>query len=161
MARAWVYGDHISTDDIIAGRYLAKHDPKEWGKHTMENIDPGFTKKVRPGDVVIAGKDFGCGSSREQAPIALKAAGISAVVAESFARIFYRNSINQGLPVLTCPGIRRRFKNGDRVQVDPKKGTVKNLSTGKVFKVEPLPDFVMEILKAGGLVPYLRRKLRR
>jgi len=161
MARAWVYGDHISTDDIIAGRYLAKHDAREWGKHTMENIDPNFTKRVKPGDVVIAGKDFGCGSSREQAPIALKAAGVSAVVAESFARIFYRNSINQGLPVLTSPGIRKHFKNGDRVQVDPKNGIVKNLSTGKTYKVEPLPEFVMEILKAGGLVPHLRKKLRR
>lgn len=161
MARVWVYGDHISTDDIIAGRYLAKHDVREWGKHTMENIDPGFTKRVKPGDVVIAGKDFGCGSSREQAPIALKAAGVSAVIAESFARIFYRNSINQGLPVLTCPGIRRHFKNGARAHINPEKGIVKNLSTGKVFKVEPLPEFVMEILKAGGLVLYLRSKLRK
>jgi 3-isopropylmalate/(R)-2-methylmalate dehydratase small subunit len=160
MSKAWVYGDHVSTDDIIAGRYLAKHDPKEWGKHAMENLDPQFSKRVRPGDVIIAGKNFGCGSSREQAPIALKTAGIKAVVAESFARIFYRNSINQGLPVLTCPGIRRHFRSGARVKIDLRKGLVKNLSTGEVFEVESLPDFILQILRAGGLVPYLRRELK-
>lgn len=159
MARAWVYGDHISTDDIIAGRYLAKHDPTEWGKHAMENIDPEFSKRVRPGDVIIAGKNFGCGSSREQAPIALKAAGISAVVAESFARIFYRNAINQGLPVLTCPNIKNEFQNGDEVEINMKEGWIKNMRTKKILKIQPLPDFVLEILKAGGLVNYLKKSL--
>lgn len=154
-----MYGDHVSTDDIIAGRYLAKHDPAEWGRHAMENIDPEFSKRVRPGDIIIAGKDFGCGSSREQAPIALKAAGISAVVAESFARIFYRNAINQGLPVLVCPGIKQEFESGDEAEIDLERGLVKNLSRGKEFKVAPLPDFIMEILRAGGLIPYLKRKL--
>ena len=158
MTRAWVYGDGISTDDIIAGRYLAKHDPRELGMHAMENIDPTFAKKVRRGDAIIGGRNFGCGSSREQAPIALKAAGVSAVVAESFARIFYRNAINQGLPVLTCPGVKKQFKSSDEVEIDLKSGTVRNVTTGKAFKAEPFPDFVLEILQAGGLIPHLKRK---
>lgn len=158
--RAWVYGDHISTDDIIAGRYLAKHDPGEWGKHAMENIDPQFSKKVKRGDVLVAGKNFGCGSSREQAPIALKEAGISAVVAGSFARIFFRNAINQGLPVITLPGANKEFKDMDSIEIDLKEGVIRNEVTGNTFKMQPLPDFLLEILEAGGLVPYLRRKLR-
>lgn len=161
MARAWVYGDGISTDDIIAGRYLVEHDPRELGKHAMENIDPKFASGVRKGDVIIAGRNFGCGSSREQAPIALKAAGISAIVAESFARIFYRNSINQGLPALTCPGVRKGFRNGDSVKIDLKRGVVRNATTGKVFRTEPLPDFVLTILRAGGLIPHLKRSVGR
>jgi 3-isopropylmalate/(R)-2-methylmalate dehydratase small subunit len=159
MPRAWVYGDHISTDDIIAGRYLAKHDPAEWGRHAMENIDPEFSKRVQPGDVIVAGKNFGCGSSREQAPIALKAAGVSAVVAESFARIFYRNAINQGLPVLTCPGVSKKFKNGDGAEVNLKEGWIKNVRTGEKIKVQPLPEFILDILNAGGLIPHLRKKI--
>jgi 3-isopropylmalate/(R)-2-methylmalate dehydratase small subunit len=158
MARAWVFGNDVSTDDIIAGRYLIKHDPRELGEHAMENIDPAFSKKIKPGDVIVGGKNFGCGSSREQAPITLKAAGVSAVVAESFARIFYRNSINQGLPVITCPGVGGGFKNLNEVKVDLKGGTVRNVSTGKTFKTEPFPDFILEILKDGGLIPYLKRK---
>ncbi len=159
MHRAWVYGDHVSTDDIIAGRYLAKHDPAEWGRHAMENIDPEFSKRVSQGDVIVAGKNFGCGSSREQAPIALKAAGVSAVVAESFARIFYRNAINQGLPVLTCPGVSKKFKSGDEVEVNLKEGWIKNVRTGEKIAVQPLPDFILDILNAGGLIPYLREKM--
>lgn len=158
MARAWVFGDDISTDDIIAGRYLIHHDPRELGKHAMENIDPEFAKKVKRGDVIIGGKNFGCGSSREQAPIALKAAGVSSVVAESFARIFYRNAINQGLPVITCPGVMGGFKNMHEVRVDVSKGTVRNVTTGEVFKTEPFPDFILKILESGGLVPYLKQK---
>jgi len=158
MARAWVFESDVSTDDIIAGRYLIKHDPKELGAHAMENISPQFSRMVRPGDVIVGGRNFGCGSSREQAPITLKAAGVSAVVAESFARIFYRNSINQGLPVITCSGVRSGFKNMDEVKVDLKGGTVRNVSTGKVFKADPFPDFILEIIKDGGLIPYLRRK---
>ncbi|MEM2878721.1 MAG: 3-isopropylmalate dehydratase small subunit [Candidatus Hadarchaeales archaeon] len=157
MSRAWVFGDDISTDDIIAGRYLVKHDPKELGAHAMENIDPTFSKKVRQGDVIVGGKNFGCGSSREQAPITLKAAGVSAVVAESFARIFYRNAINQGLPVLSCKGIKGEFKNGDEARIDLRAGTVRNLSTGKIFRFEPFPKFMLDILRAGGLVPYMKK----
>lgn len=162
MARVWTFDNNISTDDIIAGRYLSKfestHDPSCLALHVMENIDPEFASKINKGDVVVAGRNFGCGSSREEAPIALKAAGVSAVVAESFARIFYRNSINQGLPVLTCPGVRKGFKSSDAVEVDLKGGTVRNVTSGKVFKVEPFPDFILEILSAGGLVPYMKRK---
>lgn len=162
MARAWTFDNNISTDDIIAGRYLSKfestHDPSCLAPHVMENIDPEFASKVKKGDVVVAGRNFGCGSSREEAPIALKAAGVSAVVAESFARIFYRNSINQGLPVLTCPGVRKSFKSSDAVEVDIKNGTVRNVTSGKVFKVEPFPSFVLEILNAGGLIQYLKKK---
>ncbi|MEW6222221.1 MAG: 3-isopropylmalate dehydratase small subunit [Candidatus Hadarchaeota archaeon] len=157
MPKAFIYGDNITTDDIIAGRYLVKHEIDYWGKHAMENIDPDFVKKVEKGDVIVGGKNFGCGSSREQAPIALKAAGVSAVVAESFARIFYRNSINQGLPVLACPGISKEFKTMDRIKVDLEKGEVRNERTGKVFQTQPLPEFVMNILKAGGLVPYMKK----
>lgn len=161
MARAWVYGNGVSTDDIIAGRYLVKHDPCELGRHAMENIDPKFASRVREGDVIVAGRNFGCGSSREQAPIALKAAGISAVVAESFARIFYRNSVNQGLPTLTCPNVRRGFKNGNGVKIDLERGVVRNTTTGKVVKTKPLPEFVLTILRAGGLIPYLKRSVSR
>ncbi len=157
MARVWVFGDDISTDAIIPGRYLAKREPRELAKHAMEGAAPEFARKVRGGDIIIAGKNFGCGSSREHAPIALKAAGISAVVAESFARIFYRNAINQGLPVLTCAGVSKRFSRGDRVGVDFKKGVVRNLTTGETFKAEPLPRFVLAIIRAGGLLQYLKK----
>lgn len=161
MARAWVFGDNISTDDIIAGRYLVQRDPKELAKHVMEAIDPTFASKVKAGDVIVAGKNFGCGSSREHAPMALKGAGIAAVVAESFARIFFRNAINQGLPVLISKEARRGFKTGDGIKVDISRGVVLNTSTGKRFSAEPLPDFLREILRAGGLLPYLKRMGRK
>jgi 3-isopropylmalate/(R)-2-methylmalate dehydratase small subunit len=161
MARVWVFGDNISTDDIIAGRYLSKFeaskDPRWLAAHVMENIAPSFASKVARGDVIVAGRNFGCGSSREEAPIALKAAGISAVVAESFARIFYRNSINRGLLVLTCKDVRKNFRSGDDIEIDMKSGIVRNNSTNKVLKFEPLPNFVLNILNAGGLVQHLKR----
>lgn len=158
MARAWVFGDDVDTDQIIAGRYLVKLDPRELAKHVMEAADPEFASKVRKGDVIIAGRNFGCGSSRERAPLALKAAGISAIAAESFARIFYRNAINRGLPVLTCAGVRRGFKTGAKVRVDVRRGKVHNLSTGKTFKAEPLPDFLLAIVRAGGLLQYMEKR---
>ena len=161
MARVWVFGNDVNTDEIIAGRYLVKPDPNELAKHVMESIDPKFATKVRKGDVIIAGRNFGCGSSREQAPIALKAAGISSIVAESFARIFFRNAINQGLPVLVCKGVRKGFKSGHRVKVDLREGTLKNLETGKIFKFEPLPPFILGILRAGGMLPYLKHSLHK
>jgi len=165
MARVWVFNNNISTDDIIAGRYMPKfeatHDSTWLASHVMENIDSSFASKVAKGDVIIAGRNFGCGSSREEAPIALKAAGISAVVAESFARIFYRNSINRGLTVLTCPGVHEGFKSGDAAKVDFQEGVVRNLKTGKVFKAEPLPNFVLKIIQAGGLLPHLKQTLKR
>ncbi|MDI6819990.1 MAG: 3-isopropylmalate dehydratase small subunit [Candidatus Hodarchaeaceae archaeon] len=157
MPRAWVFGDNIDTDQIIAGRYLVKTDPRELAKHAMETIDPKFATRVRAGDVIIAGRNFGCGSSREHAPVALKAAGISAIVAESFARIFYRNAINQGLPAVVCRRARKGFKSGDEVEIDLEKGMVHNLTTGKSFKCEPLPEFILRILRAGGMLPYLKQ----
>ncbi len=157
MARAWVFGDDVDTDQIIAGRYLVKTDPQELARHVMEAIDPKFASKVSKGDVIIAGRNFGCGSSREHAAIALKAAGISAIVAESFARIFFRNAINQGLPAVVCKGVRGGFKSGDIVEVDLEAGEVRNLSTGKTFKFQPMPEFIMRILRAGGMIPYLKQ----
>jgi 3-isopropylmalate/(R)-2-methylmalate dehydratase small subunit len=157
MARAWVFGDNISTDDIIAGKYLVKCDPKELAAHVMENIAPDFPKKIRPGDIIVAGRNFGCGSSREHAPLALKAAGISAVVAESFARIFYRNSINLGFPVLTSK-VRGEFESGDEVELDLEKFVLRNLRSGKVISLNPLPPFILDILRAGGLIEYMKRK---
>jgi len=138
---------------------LVKREPGELAKHVMESLDPSFARKVRKGDVIIAGRNFGCGSSREHAPIALKAAGVSAIVAESFARIFYRNAINQGLPVLVCEGVRKGFKTGDGVKVDIGRGKVRNLRTGETLKAEPLPEFVLATIRAGGLLNYLKRKL--
>lgn len=150
------YGDNINTDLILPGTYLMISDPMELAKHAMEGLDPDFPKKVKPGDIVVAGENFGCGSSREHAPTALKAAGISAVVAESFARIFFRNSIGIGLPVFECKGISKRTKEGDDLVINVKTGIVKNLASKEELKVTPLPDFMMEIIKAGGLVPYIK-----
>lgn len=161
MAKAWVFDNDISTDDIISGRYLVKRDPKELAKHVLEAMDPDFHSKVSPGDVIVAGKNFGCGSSREHAPIALKAVGVSAIVAESFARIFYRNAINQGLAVLTSKKARDGFKTGDDIKLDVTKGEVINVRTKKAYKAEPLPEFVMNILNAGGILNYLKQRKRR
>ena len=161
MARVWVFDNNISTDDIIAGRYLPKfeatNDSSWLGAHVMENIVPSFASKVGKGDIIVAGRNFGCGSSREEAPVALKAAGISVVVAESFARIFYRNSINRGLPVLTCKGVRKNFKSGDDIEVDIKNSVIRNRGTNKTFKFEPLPIFILDILNAGGLLRSLKQ----
>lgn len=158
VGRAWKFGDDVSTDHIIAGRYLTSTDPKVLGEHAMENVDPSFVKKVKPGDVVVAATNFGCGSSREQAPIALKAAGISCVVANTFARIFYRNSINIGFPVVECPGLHERVKEGDTITVDLAKGHIV-LASGEAVPFHPLPPNILEILNAGGLVPKLRAEL--
>ncbi len=162
MAIAWVFGDNISTDDIITGRYLIKRSPKELAKHVMESIEPNFAKKVLKGDVIVAGRNFGLGSSREHAPIALKAAGISTIVAESFARIFFRNAINQGLLVVVSKEAHGGFKSGNGIKVDINRGKVRNTTTGRTFKTETIPDFVMNILKAGGLLRYIKiQKLRK
>lgn len=156
--RAWLFGDDISTDHIIAGRYLGSMDPKALGEHAMENVDPEFSKKVAAGDMIVAGTNFGCGSSREQAPLALKAAGISCVVATTFARIFFRNSINIGFPVIECPELRGRVKEGDTIIVDLETGHVV-LPGGARVGFVPLPSNIVEILRAGGLVPKLREEL--
>jgi len=156
--RVWTFGDDISTDHIIAGRYLTSADPKVLSEHAMENVDPHFAKKVKPGDVIVAGTNFGCGSSREQAPIALRAAGVSCVVANTFARIFFRNSINIGFPVVECPGLHEKVQEGETVTVDLAAGHVL-LPSGERVRFQPLPPNLLEILNAGGLVPKLRAEL--
>ncbi|RLF13128.1 MAG: 3-isopropylmalate dehydratase [Thermoprotei archaeon] len=156
--RVWKFGDDIDTDVIIPYKYKARTlDPKELAQHVMEGIDPDFSKKVKPGDVIVAGKNFGCGSSREQAPIAIKAAGISAVIAESFARIFFRNSINIGLPVLEVKGVSKLVDEGDEVEIDLAEGVIVDLTKGLTLKATPLPPKIREILEVGGLVNYLKK----
>lgn len=154
--RVWKFQDDIDTDQIIPGRYLVIRDPKELAKHLMEGIDPKFPDKVKRGDFIVAGKNFGCGSSREHAPLALKGAGIAAVIAESFARIFYRNAINLGIPLLEAPGISKHLKTGDEIEIDLEKGIIKK--DKREFKFKKLPEFMVEILEKGGLIPYLKNK---
>jgi 3-isopropylmalate/(R)-2-methylmalate dehydratase small subunit len=154
-----MFGDDVNTDLIIPGKYLELIDPEEMAEHAMEGIDPDFPKKIQEGDIVVGGTNFGCGSSREHAPLALKYAGIGAVIAESFARIYYRNSINIGLPALECPGITEAVEEGDTVEVDVAGGTVKITRTGVELNFTPLPDFMVEVLNDGGLVPYLKKNM--
>ncbi|RLF16518.1 MAG: 3-isopropylmalate dehydratase small subunit [Thermoprotei archaeon] len=154
------YGDNIDTDVIIPGKYLIHIEPEELAKHAMEGIDPSFPEKAKEGCILVAGRNFGCGSSREQAPVALKHAGVKAVVAESFARIFYRNAVNVGLPVIVCPQATSLFNEGDEAEVDLKEGLVKNLTTGAKAEFKPLPPMLLEILSAGGLVEYMKRRLK-
>ena len=158
QGRVWKFSDNIDTDIIIPYKYKARSiDPKELAEHCMEGIDPEFSKKVKKGDFIVAGRNFGCGSSREQAPVAIKACGISAVIAESFARIFYRNAINIGLPAIICKDISKETNEGDLIELDLSEGVVKNLSTGKVMKANKQPEFLERILKAGGLIEYYKR----
>ncbi len=158
--RAWKFGDNIDTDVIIPARYLVTTDTKELGKHCMEGVDAGFSKKVRPGDMIVAGKNFGCGSSREHAPMAIKGAGIACVVAESFARIFFRNALNMGLAIFEVPGISGGIQDGDRVSVKHDTGEIIDHTNGRRFFAAPLPPFMQEIIKAGGLMPHVLRKIR-
>ena len=153
--RVWTFGDDISTDHIIAGKYLGTTDPNVFAAHAFDAVDPAWAKSVQVGDLIVAGDNFGCGSSREQAPIALKTLGVSAILANSFARIFFRNSINLGLPVLECPGLRRKVNAGDVIEVDMAEGEVR-LSDGGVSRFNALPPNVLEILEAGGLVAKIR-----
>ncbi|RLE48913.1 MAG: 3-isopropylmalate dehydratase small subunit [Candidatus Methanomethylicota archaeon] len=157
--RVWKFGDNIDTDVIIAGKYLRTTDWSTWAKHLMESLDPEFSSRVKPGDIIVAGENFGCGSSREQAVLAIKMAGIGAVVAESFARIFFRNAINRGLLVVQCKGIAKSVENGDVITIDVNKGEV--LTPRGILKIQPIPSFLMEILEAGGLVEYYKRKMRK
>jgi 3-isopropylmalate/(R)-2-methylmalate dehydratase small subunit len=158
--KAWNYGDDVNTDFILPGIYLELTDPEEMGGHAMEGIDPEFAGKVRPGDVVVGGRNFGLGSSREHAPIALKNSGVSAVIAESFARIFYRNATNLGLPALECPNANKEIKTGDTVEVNLDKGTIIVNGT-KTLSFVPVPEFMMEILAAGGLREYIKNNKAR
>jgi 3-isopropylmalate/(R)-2-methylmalate dehydratase small subunit len=156
--RAFVYGANIDTDQIYPGGYLDLTDPELVARHAMERVDPDFVKEVKPGDMIVAGANFGCGSSREHAAVTLKACGIAAVLAESFARIFYRNAINLGLPLLVCPGIANRVKRGDWMSVDLAAGRVVNLISGATAAAQPLSAYVMAILENGGVKPMIRKQ---
>lgn len=153
------FGANVDTDAIIPARYLSLSDPYELARHCMEGIDSDFLTKVEPGDIIMAGANFGCGSSREHAPLAIKAAGISCIIAKSFARIFFRNAINIGLPLLECSEAVENSEAGDLLEIDLAGGQIKNVTRSKTFIAEPYPDFMMGIIKAGGLVEYTKRKL--
>ena len=149
------YGDNVDTDVIIPARYLNSSDPAELAKHCMEDIDPSFISRVQPGDIIVADRNFGCGSSREHAPIAIKAAGVSCVIAETFARIFYRNAINIGLPIIECPEASRGIEAGDQVEADFDSGMVYDRTKGTSFQGQAFPEFMQKIIAAGGLIPYI------
>jgi 3-isopropylmalate/(R)-2-methylmalate dehydratase small subunit len=156
---AHVYGDDIDTDVIIPARHCTSYDPEELGRHCMEDLDPEFVRKTKAGDVIIAGENFGCGSSRENAPLAIKGARVSAVIAKSFARIFYRNSINVGLPIIEARELVDETEEGDSLRIDLDRGVITNRRTGKEYRVPPLPAEVLDIVDAGGMVPYVRKRL--
>jgi len=157
--KAWRYGKNVDTDVIIPARYLNVSDPEELAKHCLEDLDPAFAGAVRPGDIIVAEENFGSGSSREHAPVAIKAAGVSCVIAKSFARIFYRNAINIGLPILECPEAVDGIDLGDEVCVDLASGRVENLATGGTFQAQPFPDFMRQLIDLGGLEAYVRTRL--
>ncbi len=160
QGRVWKYGDNVDTDAIIPARYLNTSSEAELASHCMEDWDASFAANVRSGDIVVAGKNFGCGSSREHAPVALKASGVSCVVAENFARIFFRNSINIGLPILECPEAAQATEAGQTLEVDLASGTIRNLDTGETYTAQPYPPFMLALIEAGGLVEYTRRQLQ-
>jgi len=154
--KAIKYGDNVDTDVIIPARYLNTSDYKELASHCMEDIDKDFVKKVQKGDIMIAGKNFGCGSSREQAPIAIKESGISCIIAETFARIFFRNAINIGLPIIECPEAARDIDDGDIVDVDFDTGVITNITKNKTYQSEAFPEFMQEIIASSGLIGYIK-----
>jgi len=156
---AHVYGDNVNTDVIIPARYLTTSDPDELAAHCMEDIDASFVGNVRSGDFIIGGENFGCGSSREHAPVSIKASGVSAVIAKSFARIFFRNAINVGLPALTCPEAVDDIDKGDELRVDLSSGLIENVTKGRSYQAEPYPEFLRAIIAAGGLVAYTQERL--
>lgn len=156
----WKYGDNVDTDAIIPARYLNMSSGKELAAHCMEDIDASFVKEVEPGDIIVAGKNFGCGSSREHAPVAIKASGISCVIAETFARIFFRNAINIGLPILESPDAAQAIRAGQTIEVDLASGRIHNTETGAEYQATAYPPFMLELIEAGGLIEYTRRKLR-
>ena len=154
------FGDNVDTDVILPGKYLVLINPNDLAKHAMEGLDPAFPEKAKEGVIVVGGKNFGCGSSREQAPLALKYSGVKCVLAESFARIFFRNAINIGLPAIECKGISAAVDNGDELTVDFEAGTIQDVTKGRSLKVAKLPPFILEILADGGLIAYLRREMK-
>lgn len=155
---AYKYGDDVNTDEIIPARYLNTSDPKELAAHCLEDIDPDFVKKAKPGDLIVALKNFGCGSSREHAPISIKTAGVSVVIAESFARIFFRNAINIGLPIIECPAAAQAIDNGDTIEVDLEQGKIINLTKQQEFQATAFPPFMQELISTGGLMKYVAQK---
>lgn len=159
--KAFVFGANIDTDQIYPGRYLELTDPEDVGKHAMEGADPSFLKEFKPGDIIVASTNFGCGSSREQAAVALKAIGVGAVLADSFARIFYRNAINLGIPLVVCPKIHGIVKKGDLVRLDLTTGRVTNETTGATSQTQPFSEYVLTILESGGIKELIRRQLRK
>ncbi len=156
--KLWKFGDDVDTDAIIPARYLNTSDPAELARHCMEDADPSFSSKLSPGDIIVAGKNFGCGSSREHAPLAIKAAGVACVIAESFARIFYRNAINIGLPILESPEASQKLQEGEQVEVDLEKGEIRALPDGENYNAVPFPPFMRELIAVGGLINYVRQK---
>ncbi len=154
------YGDNVDTDVIIPARYLNSFDAQELASHAMVDIDPTFVERLNPGDIMVAGKNFGCGSSREHAPLALKTAGVSCVIAQSFARIFYRNSINIGFAILECPEAAQDIDEGDQVEVDFDTGIIKNLTKNREYQAQPFPEFLQKMIQANGLVNYVNEKKR-
>lgn len=157
--KVWTFGADVDTDAIIPARYLNTSDPKELAAHVMEDADADFPKKVNVGDIIVADKNFGCGSSREHAPIAIKAAGIQAVVAKSYARIFYRNAFNIGLPIFESVSLVDEITEGDEIEIDADSGTINNLTKGKQYTAEPIPPFMQELIAAGGLVEWTKKKI--
>lgn len=160
QGKVWKFGDHIDTDVIIPAPYLVTTDPLELGKHCMEGVVPDFSARVRPGDIIIAGKNFGCGSSREHAPMAIKGVGVACVIAESFARIFFRNAFNMGLLIFEAPGISELVQDGDQVGVNPDTGEIVDYANGKGVKASPVPKFMQDLIDAGGLIAYVMKKKR-
>ena len=157
QGRVHKYGDNVDTDVIIPARYLNTADHKELAAHCMEDIDKEFVKKVQPGDILVGGFNFGCGSSREHAPIAIKEAGISCVIAKTFARIFYRNSINIGLAILECPEASENISDGDEVEIDFESGVIQNLTKNQTYQAQPFPPFIMDIIRKGGLLKSIQQ----
>ncbi|MBR4978930.1 MAG: 3-isopropylmalate dehydratase small subunit [Clostridia bacterium] len=161
MGKVYKYADNVDIDVIIPARYLNSPDPAELAKHCMEDIDASFASKVKKGDIIVAGANFGCGSSREHAPISIRACGVSCVIASSFARIFYRNAINIGFPILECKEAAEKIRDGDEVEVDFSSGTITDKTTGDVFKADVFPEFINKIIKSGGVLAYLKEKVEK
>ncbi len=155
--KVWKFGDDVNTDEIIPARYLSFTEPEKLAEHVMEDADPSFPQKVAKGDIIVAGKNFGCGSSREHAPVAIKGAGISCVIASGFARIFYRNAFNMGLLILESSEASEKINEGDIIEVDQQSGTIHNLTSGNSFHVTPIPDFMDQLLKNGGLIEHIKK----
>jgi 3-isopropylmalate/(R)-2-methylmalate dehydratase small subunit len=158
--KVWRFGDDIDTDAIIPARYLNTSDPGELARHVMEDADKEFPTKIQAGDIIVAGKNFGCGSSREHAPIAIKAAGIQAVIARSFARIFYRNSFNIGLPIFESEKASEKIKEGEIIEIDADSGIIRNITAGEEYTANPIPPFMQELIKAGGLIEWTKRRMK-